>query len=110
MSPTKDETARNLAEKHFTIEEGITRIFRLKGTAEVEAKPAEPIKLLEINTMTVPSGVMPIQFGAAVASGIFFPSIIVEVTPDEFDRIQTGHLALPEGWQIGEELPRPVNA
>ena len=52
---------------------------------------------------------MPIQFGPAFASGIAFPSIIVEVTPEEFDRLQTGELSLPEGWSIDEELPRPAN-
>jgi hypothetical protein len=39
---------------------------------------------------------------------IHYPSVIVEVTPEEFDRIQTQKLALPEGWTIGELFLRPA--
>ena len=65
-----------------------------------------PIKLLEVNENTVPSGVMPIQFGPSLASGIHYSSIIVEVTPDEYEEIQTGKLGLPDGWTLGEEIPK----
>ncbi len=53
---------------------------------------------------------MPLHFGPAPASGILFPSIIVEVTPEEFDRIKRNELKLPKGWTIGEELPKPTKA
>jgi len=106
---TKDENARDLAEKHYEVESGLIRIFRLTGGNEVELKPTEPIKLLEVNEHTTPSGIMPLQFGPVPASGIFYPSVIVEVTPDEFERIQTRELALPQGWQIGEEFTRPAD-
>jgi hypothetical protein len=51
---------------------------------------------------------MPLQFGPSPASGLHYPSIIVEVTPEEFERIQTQQLELPEGWIVGERLPRPA--
>jgi hypothetical protein len=70
-------------------------------------RPVEPIKLLEVNTNTVPSGVLPVQFGPAPASGIPYPTIIVEVAPEEFEKIQTHELKLPKGWQVGEEMPNP---
>ncbi|MDB5309459.1 MAG: hypothetical protein JWO38_3661 [Gemmataceae bacterium] len=103
---SKDEAARNLARKHYQVEDGLTRIFRIKGSAEVEVSEAEPIKLLEVNTTTVPSGVMPLNFGPAPASGIPYPSVIVEVTPAEFEKIKADELKLPAGWKIGEELPK----
>jgi hypothetical protein len=52
---------------------------------------------------------MPLHFGPAPASGIPYPSVIVEVTPDEFKKIQSHELKLPEGWEIGEELARPTD-
>ena len=52
------------------------------------------------------SVIMPIEFGPAPASGVHFPSIILEVTPDEYEKIKTGELVLPNGWEIGEEIPR----
>jgi hypothetical protein len=103
----KANAAQVLARKHFEVEDGMVRIFRLNAGAEAESRPAEPIKILEVNADTVPSGVMPLQFGPAPASGIRFPSVIVEVTPDEFERIRSHDLKLPEGWEIGEELFKP---
>src|SRR5437868_6936574 len=41
----KNRVAKYLATKHYQVEGGLTRIFRLTGAAEVEVKPAEPIKL-----------------------------------------------------------------
>src|SRR5438270_7786248 len=86
---TKDQAAKELAKKHYQVERGLTRIFRLNGSPEVEGSPVEPIKLLEVNAATVSSGVMPLHFGPAPASGVPFPSVIVEVTPDEFKKIQS---------------------
>jgi hypothetical protein len=106
---TKDEAARNLARKHYEIEEGITHIFRLMNQAEAEVQDVEPIKLLEVHEGTVSSGVMPLHFGPAPASGIAYPSIIVEVTSTEFERIKREELTLPRGWTIGEEIPRPAD-
>ncbi len=33
-------------------------------------------------------------------------SVIVEVTPDEFERIKLQELKLPDGWSIDEEYPK----
>jgi hypothetical protein len=105
----KAEVARALAKKHYQAEVGLQRIFRLTGSAEVEGRPVEPIKLLEVNANTVPSGVLPVSFGPAPASGIPYPSVIVEVSPEEFAKIQTHELTLPKGWLLGEEMPKPPN-
>ena len=105
----KAEVARALATKHYQADGGLQRIFRLTGSAEVEVRPVEPIKLLEVNANTVPSGVLPVNFGPAPASGIPYPSVIVEISPDEFAKIQSHELALPKGWLLGEELPKPTD-
>ena len=89
------------------MEAGLTQVFLIADQAPGDDVRAEPIKLLEVNADTVASGIMPLHFGAAPASGIPYPSIIIEVTPDEFDKIQSNEMKLPEGWTIGEELPRP---
>lgn len=112
---SRDEAAKNLAQKHYQIEEGITDIFQITDKVEVEIvhgekARTEPIKLLEVNQNTVPSGVMPIQFGPNPASGVFYPSVILEVTPEEYVEIKNGKLALPEGWEIGARIPNPETA
>jgi hypothetical protein len=107
----QDESANELAKRHFEVEDGLTRIIRFSGSRNIEAQAAEPIKLLEVNNNTVASGVMPLGFDSAPASGIFFPSVIIEVTPAEFERIQTRELQLPRGWEIQEaELPKPTDS
>ena len=68
--PTKDEEATYLAEKHYQVETGLTHVFRLTGTADVEFSPTEPIKLLEVHENTVPMGIMPIRFGPSPVAGI----------------------------------------
>ena len=49
---------------------------------------------------------MPLYFGPVPSSGIPYASVIVEVTPDEFERIRVQELKLPDGWTIGEEYPK----
>ena len=101
----KAVVAQTLARKHFEVEAGLTRVFRIVGKTEV--LPTDPIKLLEVNENTVPCGVMPLFFGPSPAVGIPYPTVIVEVTPEEFQKIQAHELKLPEGWEIGEELSKP---
>jgi hypothetical protein len=102
----KDEVAKKLAHTHFDIEPGIKRIFKLRDKPEFEGLSSSPIKLLEINADTPPSGIMPLYFGPVPSSGIPYPSVIVEVTPDEFERLWVQELKLPDGWTIDEEYPK----
>jgi hypothetical protein len=104
----KDEVARELAKMHYEIESELTHVYRITGRPEAEVNPAEPIKLLEVNAATVASGVMPLRFAPAPAIGIPYPSIIIEVTPDEFEMLGKQELNLPEGWEIGDLIPRPA--
>jgi hypothetical protein len=108
MVNEKAEVARALAKKHFEAEAGLQRVFRLTRGAEVEEGRGEPIKLLEVNSNTVPSGILPVSFGPAPASGIPFSSVIVEVSPEEFAKIESHELSLPKGWLLGEEMQRPA--
>ncbi len=105
----KAEAAKQLATRHYQVEAGMTQIFRITGSAEVELNRAEPIKLLEVNEDTVSAGIMPLHFGSEPASGIRFPSIIIEVTPGELERIRSSELELPKGWENWEEVPKPTD-
>ena len=106
---TKDQIAARLAESHYLLEGGIRHIFRIRNDADEDAA-AEPIKLLEVNTDTVPAGIYPVYFRSRAEQGIPYPSVVVDVTPDEFDRLRTSELVLPDGWHLGEIIPRPAEA
>ena len=103
------DAARELAMRHYELEEGLTRIFRIAEKVASQAINGEPIKLLEVNLNTPETGIMPLHFGPSPASGIPYASIIIEVSPNEFERIESNELKLPEGWTIGEEFPRPTD-
>jgi len=102
----KAKAVKELAKKHYQIEPGMKRIFRITATAAVEVADTEPIKLLEVNENTVSLGVMPLGFDAIPARGIPFPSVIIEVTPAELEQIQAKELKLPDGWSLADEIPR----
>jgi hypothetical protein len=106
VMPTKDETARNIADIHYQIEDGITQIYRITSGAEAEERPNEPVKLLEVHEGTIPAGIMPLRFGPIPSRGIHYPSVIVEITPDEFAKVQARELKLPKGWTLGDLIPR----
>ncbi|MBI3469640.1 MAG: hypothetical protein HY000_42110 [Planctomycetes bacterium] len=108
-APSKEQAAQQLAARHYAVETGITRIFRLNSPAEVESKPTEPIRLLEVSTTTPSTGIMPLGFRLAPSNGVAFPSVIIEVSPEEFERIKSHDLRLPDGWTIGDELPRMLS-
>jgi len=105
---SKDDVAKEVATKHFELDAGLTHIFRLQSKAAAETTPVEPIKLLEVNENTVPSGVLPLYFAADAT--IPYPCVIIAVTPDEFEKIKSKELKLPKGWKIGAEFSRPVEA
>ena len=106
--PSKDEEARYLAGRHYEIEMGLSEVFRVIGPGDAELQASEPIKLLEVNEGTISTGILPIGFGPSPASGLHHSTIIVEVTPEEYQRIRSNELPLPHGWTIGDLIPRPT--
>jgi len=100
--PTKEQTAQALANAHFALDEDLTHIFRVIEPDEIN--PLRPVKLLEICSSTPEMGISPVGFNADPARGIFHPSVIIEVSPAEYDRLQRGELTLPHKWTISEEL------
>jgi hypothetical protein len=100
--PTKDETARLLADAHFRLDQGITRIFRVVEADESDS--SRPVKLLEVNPMTTEVGISPVGMTADPRRGVFHSSVVIEISPDEFECLQRGELKLPDNWRVGEEL------
>jgi hypothetical protein len=105
MPITKEEAARVLAEAHFGIEDGLERVFIIRAGID---DPREPIKLLEVNANTVPTGsIEAIPFSPS--KDIPFVTEIAEISPEEFSRLERGELALPQGWTLddADDVPRP---
>lgn len=104
----RDKAATNLARLYYGLEPDITAIYRIRAHGNQENANTEPVKLLEVNTGTTASGIVPIYFGPHPASGTALPSVIVEVTPAEFQEIKEKRLSLPDGWEMDTApLPKP---
>jgi hypothetical protein len=105
MPLSKEQAARVLADAHFGIEDGLERVFIIRAGLD---DPREPIKLLEVNANTVPTGsVEPIPFSPS--RDIPFVTEIAEISPEEFSRLERGELTLPPGWSLedADDVPRP---
>jgi len=99
----KLETAKLLARAHKEVERQLRSVHLLKPMDDED--PNDPIKLLEVVEGTIERGIEPIAFTSDPSRGIHFPSVIVEVSPDEFQRLLEGNLDFGErDWEIGEEL------
>ncbi len=110
MDRSKEAVVQRVAEAHYELEPGMQRIVRLEGTSQEETDPKEPVKLLEVNEDTVPAGIRPLFFGAHPASGVFYPIVIIELTPAEFEEVRRDPSRLPNRWRLGREIPRPSSA
>ena len=100
---SKLEAARDLARRHYEIDLDLVTIFRLEQPGE---RDEDPIKLLEVNRETVTAGIMPLGFPPSPHRGHLYATIIVEITPEEFEQVWAGSLSLPSSWRIVDEIVR----
>lgn len=99
----KLQTAKNLAKSHFAIEPNMKRIFLLEPLKPQD--PEEPIKLLEVVEGTIERGIEPVGFTADPDRGIDYPSVIVEVSPSEYEEIAAERMSFGDrSWSRGVEL------
>lgn len=98
---SKLETARILAKAHSEVEPHLKRIYLIEPVDD--QNPDDPIKPLEVVEGTIERGIEPIAFSADPARGIEYPSVIVEISPTEYEGIRDGKLGY-DGWTVGREL------
>ena len=98
------EEAATLARAHYEVEPGLRAIYRLESADPNDLR----IKLLEVNEQTVPTGIVPVGFPPHPASGLHYPSVVIEVTPQEYEAIQRKQLDLPSGWKVRDVYERPA--
>jgi hypothetical protein len=100
------EEAAALARAHYEIEPGLRAIYRLEGPDPDDLR----IKLLEVNEQTVATGIVPVGFPPHPASDLHFASVVIEVTPQEYEALQSKQLNLPDGWEVRDVYQRPAGA
>ena len=99
----KEQVATELILAHFSVEPYLTEVWRIFG--DNDASPTEPIKLLGVNGASVATGsVTPFPF--TPTEDVPFPSVIFELTPDEFAAAKKDPAKLPRGWSLSDGRAR----
>jgi hypothetical protein len=117
--------AKTIAEDHYKVDSSVTEIYRIVGPAEDDI--GDPIKLLEVDADTVPTGIVPLYVGRfdwnwsdngesfrldhaddARDAELPIPIVVVEVSPDELEQVKRGELTLQDGWSLGPKFERPA--
>lgn len=93
----KDAAARRLIDWHFTVEPELREVYRI--VVDDEESQEEPIRLLEVNAATVPTGSIE-PFAFSPTQEIPFKTVIAEITPEELEWLQLNPGALPKGWDL----------
>jgi len=99
-----DGLARWYADRHLDIDCGVVRILYLPTGA-----PPREIRFLEVNGMiseTTP--LEPIDFGVDIGSDNAHTLFVLDVTPSQWQAIESKRMDLPEGWTLvgSQELAR----
>jgi hypothetical protein len=97
----RDSMASFYAKRHGETDPSIRAIHYLPTAA-----PANEIRLLEVNeAITGTASPEPIDFGVDAGGPNEHKLIVFDVTPEQWEEIQAGTLALPPGWTLdGSEV------
>jgi hypothetical protein len=89
-----EEFVKHLAQLHFDADRGIEQIVWFKDGHGKE------IRLIEVIRTALPSEKVHV-FRFASSAEVSLPLCIADVRPSEWDRIKSGDMPLPEGWDLG---------
>jgi len=88
-----EKAVRFLAQDNFEVEDGLERIVWLRHGE------GDKIRLIEVNRNGFPTGRIE-AFYFAPSEEVPFKTYLADVTPEEWQRILSGEIPLPEGWSL----------
>ncbi len=95
MAQSLKIVARALAKAHRKTDRKTIVVKLFPSTQQKE------IRLLEVSAAAPTTGeIMPFRFGEDVAQGVDYPSVIILVSPEEWQEVKAGRLPLPAGWDL----------
>ena len=85
----------DLAAAHRKADSATTTIKFFPGAKQGE------VCILEVSSTAPTTGeIMPFRFGPDPANGVDYPSVVILVSPSEWQDIQKSKLPLPNGWDL----------
>jgi hypothetical protein len=98
-----ERTARNVAAAHRAADPETQIIFLDRDPAERE------IRLLEVSASAATTRELyPFAFAERRDLGINFPSVVLLLSPTEWDEVKRGELVLPLGWERARMIEMPA--
>ncbi len=101
----RDSMARWYAKEHLKTDPGIVSVYYLpKNAGERE------IRFLEINKLIGDrndDALEPIDFGIDTGTDNAHKLFVLDVTPEQWERIRTRQLHLPGDWSLDGAIPFP---
>jgi hypothetical protein len=94
----RDAMARWYANEHISIDPGIRSIYYLPTNA-----PEREIRFVEVNDLIGARNddtLEPIDFGVDTGMESEHKLFVLDVTPDQWNRINASSLPLPQGWSL----------
>ncbi len=98
----RDTMARWYAEQHIKTDPGIPSVYYLPTDS-----PEREIRLVEVNNLIgerADDTLEPIDYGVDIGDETEHKLLVLDVTPRQWDRIQEGHLPLPQGWSLRDAI------
>ena len=98
----RDQMAQLYANEHLKTDPGIAAVHYLPTAAD-----NREIRFVEINTFIAErtlDSLEPIDFGVDMGTDNAHKLFVLDVTPDQWKRLQTGDLKLPEGWTLKDSV------
>jgi hypothetical protein len=105
MQFDRDEMAGWYAQEHLKTDPGIVAVHYLPK----EAGPRE-IRLVEVNRLMgsrTDASLEPIDFGVDMGKETKHLLVVLDVTPDQWERIERGDLGLPGSWSLEDAVHFP---
>jgi hypothetical protein len=94
----RDSMAKWYATEHLNTDPGIVKIYYLPTNSG-----DREIRLLEVNKLMAErteDALEPIDFGVDRGQHTEHHLFVLDVTPEQWERIESGELQLPSGWSL----------
>ena len=99
MDKSPFEVAIDLAAVHRAEDPETTDVY--------VAIAADEVRLVEVSGSLGPAGeVLPFRFAAQPEKGIPYDSVLILLSPEDWDALQSGALHLPPGWGTPDQLKK----
>src|SRR5258706_8036041 len=89
------DVAKELARAHVQEDPQTTDVFVVDGVDD-------EVRLVEVSSSLDDAGpgeVLPFRFKAQPEQGVPYPSVVVLLSPSEWDSVEKDELKLPPGWE-----------